>query len=161
MPLDLTDDKSKLVQVMAWCRQATSHYLSQCWYRSMSPYGITRPQWVNMSTTVSQIICNSTIFFSPQLDKANNKDNTNVLHYWSLLSSMDSPHKGPVMQEVFPCHDVILFLMGQCRELSVAFEKQSEFPPVTHAHKALQFTQNAFQLSYPPCDIIISQSLKW
>ena len=37
MPLDLTDDKSTLVQVMAWCRQATSHYLSQCWPRSMSP----------------------------------------------------------------------------------------------------------------------------
>ena len=28
MSLDLTDDKSKLVQVMAWCHQATSHYLS-------------------------------------------------------------------------------------------------------------------------------------
>ena len=49
MPLDLTDDKSTLVQVMAWCRQATSHYLSQCWPRSMSPNGITRPQWVNWS----------------------------------------------------------------------------------------------------------------
>ena len=45
MPLDLTDDKSTLVQVMAWCRQATSHYLSQCWPRSLSLYGITRPQW--------------------------------------------------------------------------------------------------------------------
>ena len=31
MPLSLTDDKSTLGQVMAWCRQATSHYLSQCW----------------------------------------------------------------------------------------------------------------------------------
>ena len=46
MPLDLTDDTSTLVQVMAWCRQATSHYLSQCWPRSMSAIGITRPQWV-------------------------------------------------------------------------------------------------------------------
>ena len=46
MSLNLTDDKSKLVQVMAWCRQATSHYLSQCWPRSLSPYGVTRPQWV-------------------------------------------------------------------------------------------------------------------
>ena len=49
MPQDLTDDnldKSTLVQVMAWCRQATSHYLSQCWPRSMSPNGVTRPQWV-------------------------------------------------------------------------------------------------------------------
>ena len=48
MPLDLTDDNSTLVQVMAWCRQATSHYLSQCWPRSMSPNGVTRPQWVNL-----------------------------------------------------------------------------------------------------------------
>ena len=46
MSLDLTDDKSTLVQVMAWCRQATCHYLSQCWPRSLSPYGVTRPQWV-------------------------------------------------------------------------------------------------------------------
>ena len=47
MPLDLTDDKSILVQVMAWCRQATRHYPSQCWPRSISPNGVTRPQWVN------------------------------------------------------------------------------------------------------------------
>ena len=46
MPLDFTDDKSALVQVMAWCRQATSHYLSQCWPRSLTPKGVTRPQWV-------------------------------------------------------------------------------------------------------------------
>ena len=47
MSPDFTDDQSTLVQVMAWCRQATSHYLSQCWPRSLSPYGVTRPQWVN------------------------------------------------------------------------------------------------------------------
>ena len=46
MPLDLTDDKSTLVPVMVWCRQATSHYLRQCWPRSVSPYGVIRPQWV-------------------------------------------------------------------------------------------------------------------
>ena len=46
MPRDLTHDKSTLVQVMAWCHQATSHYLSQCWPSSMLPYGVTRPQWV-------------------------------------------------------------------------------------------------------------------
>ena len=48
MPQDLTDDESALIQVMAWCRQATSHYLSQCWPRSLSPYGVTRPQWANI-----------------------------------------------------------------------------------------------------------------
>ena len=47
MSLDLTDDKSTLVQVMAWCRQATSHYLIQGWPRSLSPCGVARPQWVN------------------------------------------------------------------------------------------------------------------
>ena len=47
MPQDLTDDKSTLVQVMAWCRQAPSHYLSQCRLCPLLPYDVTRPQWVN------------------------------------------------------------------------------------------------------------------
>ena len=44
LPWYLTDDKSTLVQVMAWCHQATSHHLKQCWLRSVSKYGVTRPQ---------------------------------------------------------------------------------------------------------------------
>ena len=56
MPLDLNDKKSTLVQVMAWCRQATSHYLSQCWPRSLSLYGITRPQWVKSGTIIDVYI---------------------------------------------------------------------------------------------------------
>ena len=56
MPLDLTDDKSTLVQVMAWCRQATSHYLSQCWPRSILPNGVTRPQWVKDYSLVRPLI---------------------------------------------------------------------------------------------------------
>ena len=35
MSLNLTNEKSALVQVMAWCHQSTSHYLSQCWPRSL------------------------------------------------------------------------------------------------------------------------------
>ena len=50
--LDFTDDQSTLVQVMAWCRQATSHYLSQCWPRSLSPSDVTRPQWFNNHSTI-------------------------------------------------------------------------------------------------------------
>ena len=46
LSLDLTDDKSTLIRVMAWCRQAPSHYLNQCWLKSISPHGVTRPQWV-------------------------------------------------------------------------------------------------------------------
>ena len=37
LPQDFSDDKLTLVQVMAWCHQAPSHYLSQCWPRFMSP----------------------------------------------------------------------------------------------------------------------------
>ena len=32
---------------MAWCHQTTSHYLNHCWANSMTPYGVTRPQWVS------------------------------------------------------------------------------------------------------------------
>ena len=35
LPQHIIDYKSTLVQVMAWCCQATSHYLSQYWPRSM------------------------------------------------------------------------------------------------------------------------------
>ena len=55
MSLDFTDDQSTLVQVMAWCRQATSHYLIQCWPISLSPYGFTSPQWVNYTDINSSV----------------------------------------------------------------------------------------------------------
>ena len=47
MPQNPFDDKSILFQVMAWCLQATSQYLIQCWPRFMWPHGVSRPQWVN------------------------------------------------------------------------------------------------------------------
>ena len=43
--ISLSDDKSSLVQTMAWCHQATNHYLIQYWPRSTSPYDVTRPRW--------------------------------------------------------------------------------------------------------------------
>ena len=66
MPLDLTTDKSTLVWEKTWCCQATSQYLSQSWLRFMSPYGVTRPQWVNsfgfMLQSKTDNIC---IYFTP------------------------------------------------------------------------------------------------
>ena len=53
MPQDLADDKSTLVQVMAWCCEATSHYLSQCWLSFLLPYGGARPQWVKQQGWIS------------------------------------------------------------------------------------------------------------
>ena len=46
MPEDVVDGKSTLVQIMAWCYQAPSHLLSQCWLISLLPYDITRWKWV-------------------------------------------------------------------------------------------------------------------
>ena len=64
MSLYFTDDQSTLVQVMAWCHQATSHYLSQCWPRSLSPYGVTRSQWVKYQLITSVL----TYYVSTQPD---------------------------------------------------------------------------------------------
>ena len=50
MSQNTENDRSTLVQVMAWCHLATSHNLSHCWPRSMSLYGITIAQWVNNSS---------------------------------------------------------------------------------------------------------------
>ena len=48
IPQIFTDDKLTLIQVMAWCHQAPSHYLNQWWPSSLSPYDVTRGQWVKM-----------------------------------------------------------------------------------------------------------------
>ena len=45
-PQNTSDYKSRLVQVMACCRQATIHYLAQNWPRSMPSSGVIWPQWV-------------------------------------------------------------------------------------------------------------------
>ena len=36
VPFDPTDVKSTFVQVVAWCCGATSHYMRQCWARSIT-----------------------------------------------------------------------------------------------------------------------------
>ena len=41
MPLNLVNEKSTLVQVMDLCWQATSHYFSPLWPKSLSSYGTT------------------------------------------------------------------------------------------------------------------------
>ena len=46
MPYDLNDDRTALCRAMARCHKAACHYLN-CWIRSLSPYGVTRPQLVN------------------------------------------------------------------------------------------------------------------
>ena len=60
VPHDPIDDKSTLDQVMAWCRQATSHYMRKCWPRSLLPYCVTRHSesimicWFDLKLTMSK-----------------------------------------------------------------------------------------------------------
>ena len=61
MSLDFTDDQSTLVHIMAWCLQATSHYLSQCWPRSLLPYGVIKPQWANTEFQQFPMVRNATV----------------------------------------------------------------------------------------------------
>ena len=49
MPQNLVDGKSTFVQKMTWCRQVPSHYLNQCWLRSLSSCGVSGTQWVKQS----------------------------------------------------------------------------------------------------------------
>ena len=42
-PYGPTGGTLPLVQVMAWCREATSHYLNQCSPNLMTPYSISGP----------------------------------------------------------------------------------------------------------------------
>ena len=79
-----------LVQVMAWCHQAPSHYLSQCWPRSMSPYGITRPQCVNdgwLGKVVNHVLPVSQFLFLTRLLIALNKIPQEIWKFYYLKSS--------------------------------------------------------------------------
>ena len=85
---------------------------------------------------VSQIIGNSIVCSS--ICQANNKENKcftlldllRGIHqfYWHFLRGinqwlMDSPHKGPVMQKVYPCHDVIINVPCTALALALFFNR--------------------------------------
>ena len=108
MTKNLTNKMSSLDQVMVWCHQATSPFLSQCWPRSTSSYGITRPQqvkqWSNikwatkildcykiiLNSRVSSIWC--TLYFWPTFPSIS--DAVYVICFSLILLSVDlsSPH---------------------------------------------------------------------
>ena len=119
--MDLTDNKSALVQVMARCRQATSHNLSQCWPRFMMPYGVTRQQWVNSwrqqgsCTSVTQIYV---IWYCPNQELMG--------RYKSSLVLQNAP------SSIMPwplCHEMMLKWRGVCWWLSFTEEVWYQLTP--------------------------------
>ena len=122
--------KSTLIQIMT-CH--TSHYLSQCWPRSMSPNGISRAPWIKLSYAVSLSFYGSTGWF-PLRWRHNGRDSvsnhqphdclfnrlfgrrwkkTSKLRI-TVLSAGNSPGTGefpaqrPVTRKKFPFDDVIM-----------------------------------------------------
>ena len=100
----LSDDQSTLVQVKAWCRQA-SHYLSQCWPRFMSPYGVTRPQWVNTLRPRQNVW-----HFPDDIFKCISWMKINAGVY-TKFSSRLSKEPFPWLIQKFPC--ILIFKTGQ------------------------------------------------
>ena len=88
---------------MAWCRQTRSHNLSQCWPESLSPYDVTRPQWVKDQLKNNFL----SMRFSPPREQrpSDDIDSWHFMkwkhfpHYLPFVrgihwSPTDSPHKG-------------------------------------------------------------------
>ena len=69
MTQNLTNEKSTLVQVMAWCCQAICHYTIQCWPRSMLPYSVTRPQRIDCDifSMSKQVVRDKSVSFTMSL----------------------------------------------------------------------------------------------
>ena len=72
-----------MIYVMAWCCQATGHFLNQYWPRSR-PCGNCRPQWVRWWYTVIQILMNITISIRIHGIKASNV--IELLQRWFRLN---------------------------------------------------------------------------
>ena len=55
LPLNFTDVKSLLVRVMTWYLQARNQHFRQCWPRPISPYDVTRLQWLNATLSIGML----------------------------------------------------------------------------------------------------------
>ena len=81
------DNKSILFQVMVWFRQATSHYLSQCWPTSMSPYGGTRAWRVEYVMSILMSLVLYTLYVSA---RGLLQYNVLMLWNWATYDSVSS-----------------------------------------------------------------------
>ena len=80
---------------MAWCRQAPNHYLSQCWPTSLSPYGVTRPEWVKVCAMCFRFVLSKFCGYGVQIYMKNSsytafteKLSFLLTHPWHMSSTM-------------------------------------------------------------------------
>ena len=104
------DVNSTLVQVMCWCHQATSHYLCQCWSRTMTPIGVTRPQGMNTHLPVMHDWCKCITSLSNFIQIYHISCHLGILHRATIhIIIMRNLTKVYHMSslELYPDHDVI------------------------------------------------------
>ena len=107
---------------MAWCQQAPSHYLNQCWPTSLMPYGITRPEWVKGSILWKHDVhSKQSIGRSPWWASVQTSGNPSVLgpwpmkwledrwtfFYWTMFKITKIRWRSGKSQKVFPMSAVL------------------------------------------------------
>ena len=113
MPQNPNNDRLTLVQVMAWCHQATSHYLNKCWSRLMLPNDVTKPRCVKRrpptpnATSYNLRRCHDKMCYRvlsvPRCPGINvTKPNTLVTVRFHYLMEISSP-RGRELDEITPC----------------------------------------------------------
>ena len=88
VPKSPINDESTSVQVKAWCHQATSHYLSQCWPRPLYCYKIS----VSHNELTQQ-----------------NQAQQNLIHVsWAILYIIEHPGLCwvPYFCSIYPCSNM-------------------------------------------------------
>ena len=151
MSLDFTDNQSTLVQVMARCRKATSHYLSQCWPRSLSPYGVTRPQWVEMHSLSFGLVMVSVQFIvsmiasladsNLQQDVRLHKDDIYVYIY---MISCNHPHIIICKWGKLKCQEILQGLIISIWKMSSDEDKNKVYSKSLNMLNNWQKTQNTY-----------------
>ena len=100
--LHLTDAKSKLVQVMPWCRTTTNHYLGQCWLQSISLYNSASSKSVKYRKTMTERPYKKHILTTdniPQVNlKARLKQQANTLRMFLTIHHISYNSASPVIQ---------------------------------------------------------------
>ena len=111
--MDLIYDMSTMLQEMAWCHQATCHYLSQCWPCSALPHSITKAMNIRQNGLVLSL---------------NSSDaGDGILRFWGSIPSllMHWLLKSPVHQQawyylyrkdnMYCCSRVNVIYLGQAK----------------------------------------------
>ena len=114
---------------MAWCCQATSHYLSQCWPRSLSPYGVTRPQCVKICGKVCVACVHMAVLHGLQWLHYN--DCAMICWIWGTKDRDEAPSTS--LLQKFGIEDIVVVLRwlrwyGRAQCATSCIKSVTEFP---------------------------------